>query len=350
MFIRNCSIFRAVAVVIAIATVFTATVSHAEPVVINSGNVIGSPLPGEMPHHMLQTQHDFAKLVALETNGEVDLKILEGKRQDIPVFGMPGMASEGEKIQATAVPSFFLPRVPELNILEIPYLFRDSDHAAKYPSSEIAALFSAMIEERYQVKVIGHFLVAHHVGITSTDKPIVMPADFSGRHVNDDFESFAPMWTNIKPAARYSIGFADAAAGALHKNEDLDTSIGMLQNLVVQKQYTKFKYATIAPSFYTFFYTFMINRNVWNELSESQQAGINRAAKAAQVAAVDNEQATAIYHGALNRSLGVAIHMQTADERAAWRDEFSDKVRDGILEKSGETEKLSSYIEAIKSL
>jgi TRAP-type C4-dicarboxylate transport system substrate-binding protein len=322
----------------------------ADPIVIKSGNVIGSPAPGEMPHHMLQTQHDFAKLVSLETNGEVDLQILEGKREDIPVFGMPGMASEGEKIQATAVPSFFLPRVPELNILEIPYLFRDRDHAAKYPSSAIAAEFSAMIEERYQVKVIGHFLVAHHVGITSTDKPIVMPADFSGRHVNDDFESFAPMWANIKPAARYSIGFADAAAGALHENEVLDTSIGMLQNMFVQKQYTKFEYATIAPSFYTFFYTFMINRNVWNELSETQQAGIIRAAEATQVSAVDNEQATAIYHGALNRSLGVTMHMQTAAERAAWRDEFSDKVRDGILGKSGEAEKFRSYIEAIKSL
>jgi TRAP-type C4-dicarboxylate transport system substrate-binding protein len=346
MFIEKCSIFRTVAV----AFVFTANVTNAEPVVIKSGNVIGSPLPGEMPHHMLQTQHDFAKLVSLETHGEVEIQILEGKREDIPVFGMPGMASEGEKIQATAVPSFFLPRVPELNILEIPYLFRDSHHAAKYPSSAIAAEFSTMIEERYQVKVIGHFLVAHHVGITSTDKPIVMPADFSGRHVNDDFESFAPMWANIKPAARYSIGFADAAAGALHENEMLDTSIGMLQNMFVQKQYTKFRFATIAPSFYTFFYTFMINRDVWNELSETQQAGVIRAAEAAQISAVDNERATAIYHAALNRSLGVAMHMQTADEAAEWRTEFSDKVRDGILEKSGEAEKLGSYIEAIKRL
>ena len=332
------------------ACLFAANTSDADPVVIKSGNVIGSPMPGEMPHHMLQTQHDFAKLVSLETNGEVDLQILEGKREDIPVFGMPGMASEGEKIQATAVPSFFLPRVPELNILEIPYLFRDRDHAAMYPSSAVAAEFSAMIEARYQVKVIGHFLVAHHVGITSTDKPIVRPEDFAGRHVNDDFESFAPMWSNIKPAARYSIGFADAAAGALHENELLDTSIGMLQNMFVQKQYTKFKYATIAPSFYTFFYTFMINRNVWDELSEPQQAGIIRAADATQMSAVDNEQATAIYHGALNRSLGVTTHMQTAAERAAWRNEFSDKVRDGILEKSTDAAQLRAYIEAIRSL
>lgn len=346
MLAENSRLFRAIVV----AIIFSTTASNADPVVIQSGNVIGSPARGEMPHHMLQTQHDFAKLVSLETNAEVDLQILEGKREDIPVFGMPGMASEGEKIQATAVPSFFLPLVPELNILEIPYLFRDRDHAAKYPSSAVAAEFSAMIEARYQVKVIGHFLVAHHVGITSTDKPILMPPDFSGRHVNDDFESFAPMWINIKPAARYSIGFAEAAAGALHENEMLDTSIGMLQNMFVQKQYTKFKYATIAPSFYTFFYTFMINKGVWEELSESQQSGITRAAQATQISAVDNEQATAIYHAALNRSMGVTMHMQTAAERAAWKNEFSDKVRDGILENSENADNLRRYIEAIQRL
>ena len=51
--------------------------SEAAPVVIKSGNVIGSPLPGEIHHHMLQTQHDFAELVSFETNGAVDLQILE---------------------------------------------------------------------------------------------------------------------------------------------------------------------------------------------------------------------------------------------------------------------------------
>ena len=65
------------------------SVSAPEPVVIKSGNVIETPGRGNMAHHMLQIQHDFAKLVAIETNGEVDLRILEGKRDDIPVFSMP---------------------------------------------------------------------------------------------------------------------------------------------------------------------------------------------------------------------------------------------------------------------
>jgi TRAP-type C4-dicarboxylate transport system substrate-binding protein len=303
-----------------------------------------------MKHHIQQTQQDFARLVAIETNGEVDLQILEGKRKDIPVFNMPEMTAEGSLIQASAVPSFFLPRVSGPKIFEIPYLFRDKAHAAKYPESELARVFSAQIEDAYNVKVLGHFLVAHNVSFTSTDKPMVMPMDFAGRHINDDFESFAPMWVNVKPAKRYSIGFTEAAAGALHAEKELDTSIGMLQNNVAQKQYTKFHYATIAPGFYTFFYTFVINRDVWAKLSDAQQAGIMRAARGAEKLALVNEEATAIHHIALNEALGVNIHRQTASERDAWRAEFSGKVRDGILQQSDNPGELRTYIEMVEAL
>ena len=118
---------------------------------------------------------------------------------------------------------------------------------------------------------------------------------------------------------RYSIGYTEAAAGALHNEKQLDTAIGMLQNNIAQKQYTKFHYATIAPSFYTFFYTFVINREVWGGLSDAQQTGILRAARAAEKLAFVNEAATANHHAALNKALGVIrFTMQTAEERTAW--------------------------------
>jgi TRAP-type C4-dicarboxylate transport system substrate-binding protein len=124
----------------------------------------------------------------------------------------------------------------------------------------------------------------------------------------------------------------------------------MLQNNIGQKQYTKFHHATIAPSFYTFFYTFVVNREVWNGLSENQQSGIERAAQAAEKLAFVNEEATAIHHAAMNEALGVRIHMQTAEERTAWISEFSGKVRDGILRNSDDAAELRSYIRQIEAL
>jgi TRAP-type C4-dicarboxylate transport system substrate-binding protein len=158
------------------------------------------------------------------------------------------------------------------------------------------------------------------------------------------------MWENIKPARRYSIGYTEAVDGALHDEQLLDTSIGMLQNIYAQKQHTKFHFATVAPSFYTFFYTFILNRNAWDALNEAQQAGVMRAARAAEDLAFVNEQATAIYHRALNGSLGITMHEQTPGERAAWAAEFSDKVRNGILRNSDDPGALSLYIERIRDL
>jgi TRAP-type C4-dicarboxylate transport system substrate-binding protein len=89
---------------------------------------------------------------------------------------------------------------------------------------------------------------------------------------------------------------------------------------------------------------------VWGGLSDAQQTGILRAARAAEKLAFVNEAATANHHAALNRALGVRIHMQTAEERTAWMSEFSDKVRDGILRSTDDAADLRSYIRQIEAL
>ncbi len=72
------------------------------------------------------------------------------------------------------------------------------------------------------------------------------------------------------------------------------------------------------------------------------------AARAMQFAAIDNESATAIYHSVLKKALGVTVHDQTEVERQAWAAEFSDKVRDGILESSAQADELRRYLRMIE--
>ena len=81
---------RGSASILIAATALFAGACFASPVVIRSGNVVGSPAPGNMRHHILQTQHDFAKLVAIETDGEVDLQILERQTGGHPGFPYAG--------------------------------------------------------------------------------------------------------------------------------------------------------------------------------------------------------------------------------------------------------------------
>ena len=48
--------------------------------------------------------------------------------------------------------------------------------------------------------------------------------------------------------------------------------------------------------------------------------------------------------------LAIVIALLDSSERAEWQSEFSNKVRDGILKKSGNADKLRTYIDAIGKL
>lgn len=85
-------------------------------------------------------------------------------------------------------------------------------------------------------------------------------------------------------------------------------------------------------------------------MNDAQQDGLLLAVRAAEKLAFVNEEATASYHAALNRALGVNVHLQTNRERDAWKKEFSNRVRDGMLDKSDNPEELRSYIEIIGAL
>ena len=79
---------------------------------------------------MAHTQRFFSDLVHEKSDGEVEIRFLEGK--SLPTFQMPGMVQKGE-IEATNVPGFFFTRVPELGVQAIPYLFEGLEHSRRFP-------------------------------------------------------------------------------------------------------------------------------------------------------------------------------------------------------------------------
>ena len=131
--------------------------SFAQPVVIKMGNVFATR-HGAMPGHMTRVQEHLTRVIANNTNGEVVWEVLEGKRPDIPPFIMPSMTAKGDVIQATNVPAFFFPKVPEMMIQSIPFLFTGAEHSRRFSTSEPARWMAEKIEKAYGVKVLGYSL------------------------------------------------------------------------------------------------------------------------------------------------------------------------------------------------
>jgi TRAP-type C4-dicarboxylate transport system substrate-binding protein len=321
----------------------------AEPVVIKMGNVL-STRTGVMPGHMTSVQKHITRIVYEKTNGEVIWEVLEGKRKDIPPFTMPAMVAKGDVIQATNVPAFFFPKVPEMMIQSIPFLFEGAEYSRRFSSSEPASWMADKIEDAYDVKVLGFFLVASDVSITAV-MPIIEPEDFAGTIVNGFHSTWAPMWSEITPERIEFVSNVDAVAGKLiEEGTDFEVNIGMIQNNHTQRLYKRYTYTTLVPNFYNIFYSAVINKNVWTGLSEFQRNGIAAAIKDAESGAIAYQHDTLMWALQLNQAAGVTIRVQTDAERQRWKDEFQPKMIKATAENSSDPDETREMIKKIKDL
>jgi TRAP-type C4-dicarboxylate transport system substrate-binding protein len=301
-----------------LSIMFSQTTFSQSPIVIKMGNVIGDSNSDQMPLHTGNIQKIFSKKVNEYTKGQIVWEILDGKRPDIPVFMMPSMTSKGDIIQATTVPSLFMPKVPEIKIQSIPFLFGNDEHS-------------------------------NAVSINSTT-PIRKPKDFEGKNLNDFSDSWTPMWSRIKPNKITYIGYNEAAAGALVDGDvETEINIGMLQNNHSQRLYERYKHLTIAPNMYNIYYTVLINNDVWNGLTAFQKDGINLAMIDAQRTSIAQHMDTMMHALALNQSEGVDIHFLTSNERNKWKEEFYPKILQYVIMSSSDPEKTIEMVEKIKS-
>lgn len=265
----------------------------AETKVMRVGNVIGDPVPGSDPHHMVQTQRYLSKLVLEKTNGEVEIRFLEGK--SLPVFQMASMVETGETIDATNVPGFFLVRVPELDVQAIPYLFDGLEHARRFPRSKAAEYLAEKVERAYDAHVVS-FLKIASTGSYNSMEPIRVPSDFAGKKIANIWELYdLDMYGEYKPDLLKEVSFSDAVDGAMFIGE-FDVAIGLLQNNRIQKLYSYFKHDTVTPFLYNIYYTFIVNNDFWNDLTEQQQRAIDEAAYETEAAAVNLAEDSAHKH------------------------------------------------------
>jgi TRAP-type C4-dicarboxylate transport system substrate-binding protein len=322
----------------------TIAASGSDAVVIKMGTVI-SNRDGVFPHHMLRVEQHMQRLIEKYTNGEVILEVLESGT--VPVRGMLDMVTSGEEIQAANINAFFFPKVPEMLIQSIPFLFTGAEHARRFANSEPAEWMSDKIESAYDVKVLGYLLVATDVSFNSVE-PVRMPSDFTGKIVNGS-RGTDSMFDGVKPKSIEHIGFGAAMSGGL-VDSDIEISAGMIQNNDVQQLYKRFKYTTLVPNYYTVFYTPVLNRAVWDSLSESQQRGIDAAMREAENAAIAYQHDTLIWAYQLAQSKGVKMRVQTDAERAAWKAEFYPPIKDLAISSSDDPAVTRAMIQKIEDL
>jgi len=132
---------------------------------------------GAPDHHFQKISEKFAALVAERTNNNVKIEVFPsdslGKQMELvegAFFGTTDMV-----LTSDAVLSNF---VPEVGIINLPFIFPDSDHVRNVLDGEIGNQLGRKIEEQGAVLVGWWENGFRH--ITNSKKPIEKPADLSG--------------------------------------------------------------------------------------------------------------------------------------------------------------------------
>jgi len=318
--------------------------AQAEPIVIKMGTVI-SKRDGVFPHHMLSAQEHLAGQIAKNTNGEVILEVLGA--DSISPREMAAGVAKGDVLQAANLNTFFFPKVPELLIQSIPFLFTGAEHSRRFPMSEPAQWMAKKIEDAYDVKALGFLLVASDVAIGGVE-PVKDLSDFTGKILNGSRGTDA-MFDNVKPLRIEHIGFGAAARGEL-ATSDIEVTVGMLQNIDTQRWYERFEHVTLAQNYYNVYYTPIVNKDVWNGLTDSQRAGIHAAMRDAENAALAYQHDSMMWAYQLGQSRGVHMRMQTDAERKAWKAEFYPVIEALAVSSSSDPDETREMIRKIEDL
>lgn len=150
--------------------VFTSTSSYAEKV-IRLGHT------GASNHHFQKISEQFAELISERTDGEITIEVYPsdqlGNQTQLVESTMLG--TNDMVLTSDAVLSNF---VPEVGIVNLPFIFRDSDHVRAALDGEVGQELSAMVENQGAV-VIGWWENGFR-HITNSRNPIQTPQDIQG--------------------------------------------------------------------------------------------------------------------------------------------------------------------------
>jgi C4-dicarboxylate-binding protein DctP len=129
-------------------------------------------------HQVAKAIEQFAAAVEKNTDGKVDVQVFGANQLFKPKQNHAAVASG--QIEAAAIINFqWGGTIPEMSATSIPFLITSAEALKKFPTSDAAKLLNAKLEEK-GVHNIAWMVDANDGIFTSSNKPLIAPADFNG--------------------------------------------------------------------------------------------------------------------------------------------------------------------------
>lgn len=271
-----------------------------------------------LDHQITLALHAFALDVEERTKGDVMVDVITKPRNSDPPISPPHFIEAVAKgtVEAACMPNFLWTKdIPQLDFSMVPFLFTGLDQMRAFPDSQAARSIEKDIN-RHGVKTLAWLDVTRLTLMTSSSGPIVAPADFQGRHIRvlDEFSKrpFEQLGATPEMLEASEVHHAIEAGKLDSVMTDISSAIGL-------KLYEVQKYATVTPYFSAFYHLY-VNPAWLARLSPADRTAVEAAGKQLEKTAATITEAKAAASLDILRAQGVALHIQTPDERKQWRD------------------------------
>ena len=215
----------------------------------------------------------FAELLSQKSGGKMKLKMYHAG-----TLGSQPDAIEQVRIGGLEIANFSLgpmgPVVPEANVVSLPFIFKDPDHAFRVLEGKAGEMINAGMAKKGLVSLAWYDGGAR--SFYNSKKPIKTPADVTGmkiRVMNNDLYSgmISALGGNPSPMA-FSEVYQSLKTGVVDGAENNWPSYESTGHYEVAKYYSISQHLIIPE-------TLCINAGVWNKLSAADQKILREAAQ-----------------------------------------------------------------------
>lgn len=280
----------------------------------------------------------FGELIEEKTDGQIKVEVLPDSQLGSDREIIEQMQSGTVQMNAPftgVLPSF----VEEYEVFDLPYLFKDKDHAYKATHGELGTLLGDKLEDQ-GLHVLG-FWDGGFKQITNSVRPIETPEDVAGLKLRVSQSPLLISQFEALDAAGVSIDFNELYTAL--QTGTVDGQENPLSNIISKKFNEVQDYITLSEHGYMG-YVLTISDNFYQDLPEDLQTAVNEASEEVgewqwEQAASDEEE----YMKELEES-DIEITELTAEQKQAFEDEM-EEVYDIFKEMEGSEEILEAVDE-----
>ncbi len=280
-------------------------------------------------HHTSPLLEQFAKDVAAETDGKVEVQLFGAAQLYKPQQHHAAVASG--QIEAAIILSIqWGGTIPEMAVTTIPFLVSSPEAQRAFVKSEAAAMLEDKLLEK-GVKNIAWIVDANDIVFTSSTGLLDAPEKFDGvkiRGINRLFDS------GLTAMGAVSVAMPGSEVYQALQTRVIDAALTGVQAAHARKFYEVQEYGVATPIFLVFD-NLVVNPAWWNSLPEDIRAGIQRAAdKAVQTSIIPHDGVAESDVKAL-QDAGMKVHVLTKEQQKVMANAMQPPVIDEFLKSTG---------------